>query len=140
MKKANSSNSQIQPLSSNGSGLHAQLLQRTGLIPTLGFGPQQYGNINNERKIDQLKNNNQMATQQINNDKATIDFMTQEKARLDAEVEDLKKPKKEAKQKLEKTTNEREMMQDDVAEAERIDMKTKREEDRKNNLQTRKLE
>lgn len=71
---------------------------------------------------------------------ATIDSLNQEKARLDSEVKDLKKPKKEAKQGLDKATNEREALQDDVAEAERIDAKTKREEDRKNNLQTRKLE
>ena len=120
-----------------GSSIRSQLMQRVGMTPMYGFGAQQYGNINNERKIDQLKSGNQMATQQINNDKATIDTMNQEKARLEAEVKELKKKKKDAKQKYEKTVSAREIAQDEVTEAERIETKSLRENLRRKQLEVR---
>ena len=55
--------------------VRSQLLNNQLMAQTLGYFPQQYGNITNERKIRQLKSDTQSANQQINNDKALIDIL-----------------------------------------------------------------
>ena len=87
--------SSVTPLSvMNQSSLRNQLLQRA----SFGFMPQQYGNINNERKIEDARNTNQTMTQLLNNEKVTLDAMNQERARLDSDIKALKKQKKDVKE------------------------------------------
>ena len=52
--------------------LRAQLLARASFAPTLGYTPQQYGSINTEKRIEQLRTDNQQNQQLISNDKVTI--------------------------------------------------------------------
>lgn len=129
-----------QPLvnPSNSNSIRNQLLLRGG-IPSMGFAPQQYGNINNDRKIQQLKNDTQTSTQQVTNEKAIIDTLTQQLNQSTADSKNLKKQIKDLNRKLEKATSEREMMQDEVSDAERIDDKTHKELLRKNALKEEEL-
>ena len=130
-----------QPLvnPSNSNSIRNQLLLRGG-IQSMGFAPQQYGNINNDRKIQQLKNDTQTSTQQVTNEKAIIDTLTQQLNQSTADSKNLKKQIKDLNRKLEKATSEREMMQDEVSDAERIDDKTHKELLRKNALERRRAE
>lgn len=119
----------------NQSSLRSQLIQRA--TTSFGFMPQQYGNINNERKIEDARNTNQTMTQLLNNEKVTLDAMNQERARLDSDIKALKKQKKDVKKKLEKATTDREMAEDEVNHAEEDERRTRRELARKNNAEQR---
>ena len=116
------------------------ILLARSLMNPLGFAPQQYGNISNERRIQQLKNDNQSSTQQLSNDKILIDSLNQQLTQNKSESKNLKKQIKELNRKLEKAVSDREIMQDEVNESERIDEKTHREKLRKQNLERRKAE
>ena len=77
--------------------LRAQLLARAAFAPSLGFTPQQYGNITNERRIEQLRNDNNTMNSQITNDKATIASIEKQNEELKKEVAELKKKKENRK-------------------------------------------
>ena len=117
--------------------LRAQLLARASMTPSLGFAPQQYGNLTNEKRIDQLRNDNSMINSQIASSNAAIETLKNENAKLKGELDEKKKMKKEAQKRFDKAQNDREIMDDMVHEGERIDMKTKREEQR---MQTAQLQ
>ena len=70
--------------------LRAQLLARAAFVPSLGFTPQQYGNFTNERRIEQLRNDNNSMNSKIANDKATIETLKSEKAKLQTEIDEIK--------------------------------------------------
>ena len=106
--------------------LRAQLLARAAFAPTLGFTPQQYGNFTNERRIEQLRNDNNTMNSQITNDKATIATLEKQNEELKKEVAESKKTKKNAQKEHDKTQHEMEMMDDELHEAERIEMKNER--------------
>ena len=76
--------------------LRAQLLARAAFAPTLGFTPQQYGNFTNEKRIDQLRTDNQTMNSQITNDKATIATLESEKEKLQTEIDEIKNQTKQA--------------------------------------------
>lgn len=65
-----------------------------GMNFPFGLFPQQYGNVNNERNLNQLRNSNQIMSQQIGNDKAILDYYNQEKVKLEKDIKDLKKQEK----------------------------------------------
>ena len=111
--------------------LRAQLLARASFAPTLGYIPQQYGSINTERRIEQLRTDNQTNQQQISNDKVTIKEMEDEIKEQKKQIKELKSQRKNMQTNLDKATHDREMTEDTLHEKERIDMKTKREEQRK---------
>ena len=119
-----------------GNSLRNQLLARAALNP-YGFNAQQYGNITNERRINELRNNNNFMTQRISDDKAIIDSMTQEKTKLEGEVKSLKKKKKEAKADLAKAQNDLGVVTDELDEAKRIEAESNRQ---KNRMQQKQLE
>ena len=134
--------------------LRAQLLARAAFAPSLGFTPQQYGNITNEKRIDQLRTDNQTINSQIANDRATIETLKSEKARLQTEIDEIKnqtqqaekqtkETKKEIKEKIrkrDKAKHNLEMAQDDLHESQRVDMETMRQQQRVQNLQLQKAE
>ena len=120
--------------------LRAQLLARAAFAPTLGFTPQQYGNITNERRIDQLRTDNQTINSQLANNNATIESLKNENAKLKGELDESKKMKKKAQKQLDKSKNEQEMAQDSLQEARRIDMETMRQQQRKQNAELQKAE
>ena len=116
--------------------LRNQLLARAALNP-YGFNAQQYGNITNKRKINELRSNNNFMTQRISDDKAIIDSMTQEKTKLEGEVKSLKKRKKEAKADLAKVQNDLGVVTDELDDAKRIEAESNRQ---KNRMQQKQLE
>ena len=111
--------------------LRAQLLARAAFGPTLGYMPQQYGNINTEKRIEQLRTDNQTNQQQISNDKVTIKTMEEEIKEQKKQIKELKKQRKAMESDYDKAQHEREMTEDQLHERERIENKTKREEQRK---------
>lgn len=111
--------------------LRAQLLARAAFGPTLGYMPQQYGNINTEKRIEQLRTDNQTNQQQISNDKVTIKTMEEEIKEQKKQIKELKKQRKAMESDYDKAQHEREMTEDQLREKERIENKTKREEQRK---------
>ena len=115
--------------------LRAQLLAIASFAPSLGYIPQQYGNINTERRIEQLRTDNQSNQQQISNDKVTIKTMEDEIKEQKKEIKELKRQKKNMQSNFDKAQHEREMTEDELHEKERIDMKTKREQQRKQNAE-----
>ena len=70
------------------------------MIP-LGFGQQQYGNP--DLAIQQMRNQNQMVTDQINNYRVTMDSMKKENDKKNAELKEYKKLIKEIKHKDEES-------------------------------------
>lgn len=78
-----------------------QQQQQRPIIPmTLGFGHQQYGNP--DFAIQQMRNQNQMTTDQINNYRVVLDSMNKEKGKNQATIKDLKKQLKDAKEQHDK--------------------------------------
>ena len=122
-------NPSLPTQSTNASQLHgqnnlrAQLLARAAFAPTLGFTPQQYVNFTNERRIEQLRNDNNTMNSQLTNDKATIATLEKQNEELKKEVAESKKVKKNAQKEHDKTQHEMEMAQDELQDAERIQMK-----------------
>ena len=102
--------------------LRAQLLAKAAFGPTLGYMPQQYGSINTEKRVEQLRTDNNTMNSQITNDKATIESLKSENANMKAELDETKKIKKEAQRKNDKMKNEVEMKDDELREAERVEM------------------
>ena len=102
--------------------LRQQLLAR-GLF---GYNPQQYGNINNQRRIDQIKQDNQTIAQEINDYKATIDSLKKEKDEYKKKAADAKKTLKAKEQEKDRAKTEVEMASDKLQEQSRIDNEMQR--------------
>ena len=109
--------------------LRAQLLARASMNPSLGFSPQQYGSITNEKRIDQLRTDNNTMNSQILNNTATYESLKNENKKL-------KKQIKERDRNYDKAKIEREMLEDKLEETKRVDLKTQREEERKNMIES----
>ena len=90
-------------------------------IRPFGYASQQYGNINNERRIEQLRNDSNLKSSELQNTNAIIENMQKEIKDYQNELKNAKKEKKRAKAELEKTRHEKDMMDDELQEAERIE-------------------
>ena len=107
----------------NNNNLRQQLL-KNNIFP-FGYSQQQYGNISNQRRIEQLMNDNQTIAQKIGQDNATIDTLKKENVEL---KEDLKKRKSELrgiKSAKEKAESDLETTKIQLDEATRIERETK---------------
>ena len=91
-----------------------------GLRP-FGYASQQYGNINNERRIEQLRNDAQTKSSEIQNNHAIIETFQKQINELSADTKKMKKMIKEKQTEFDKTKHEKEMMSDKLNEAERIE-------------------
>ena len=74
-------------------------------------------------------------TQKINSDKVTLEAMQKEKAKNDADTKDMKKQIKAMKKQLEETKNKREMIEDDLSDAQRIELENNRQKKRMQNAE-----
>ena len=90
-------------------------------IRPFGFTPQQYGNINNERRIEQLRNDAQTRNSNIQNDHVILETLQKQITDLSSESKNMKKLIKDKQSELDKTKHERDMTYDKVHEAERIE-------------------
>ena len=117
--------------------LRAQLLARSAFGPTLGYMPQQYGSINTEKRVEQLRTDNNTINSQIASLNATMESLKSEHAKKKAELDEIKKIKKQEQKKLDKTQNEVDKLDDEVNEAERIEMKNERLKEKKELKQKR---
>ena len=110
--------------------LRNQLLTKAQLITPFGYHPQQYGNFSSDQRINDLRNVNQLMSQKINSDKVTLEAMSKEKAKNDADTKDMKKQIKAMKKQLEETKNKREMVEDQLSDAQRIELENNRQKNR----------
>lgn len=69
-----------QQNNNNNNNLRQQLL-KNNIFP-FGYSQQHYGNISNQRRIEQLMNDNQTIAQKIGQDNATIDTLKKENVEL----------------------------------------------------------
>lgn len=69
-------------------------------------------------------------SQKLNSDKVTLEAMSKEKAKNDQETKDMKKQIKSLKKELDKSKIRREMAQDEIQEAQRIELENKRQQNR----------
>ena len=69
-------------------------------------------------------------SQKINSDKVTLEAMSKEKAKNDADTKDMKKQIKAMKKQLEETKNKREMVEDQLSDAQRIELENNRQKNR----------
>ena len=116
-----------------GMPLRDQLLMRS--MNPFGFGAQQYGNINNERRIDQLKNDNQAIAQEINGYKVTIEAMKKEQEERKKERKAMKKELKKHEMDQQKSAAEIEVLHQQLVNA-KYDLEHKKKVDlEKENLE-----
>ena len=90
-------------------------------IRPFGYASQQYGNINNERRIEHLRNDSHLKSSELQNTNAIIENMQKEIKDYQNELKNAKKEKKKAKTDLDKMRHEKDMMDDELQEAERIE-------------------
>ena len=95
-------------------------------IRPFGYASQQYGNINNERRIEQLRNDAQTKTNNIQNDNVIIQSFQKQIDELSADSERMKKMIKDKQSELDKTKHEKGMIEDKLTDAENVE----RENDR----------
>ena len=96
----------------------------------MGFHPQMYGNFSSDQRINELRNSNQLMNQKINSDKVVMDEMIKEKAKNEQETKEMKKRIKSIQKELDKTKNSREMTEDELSDAKRIEMENNRQKNR----------
>ncbi len=128
------------PTSTSNNNLRNSLMARNGLMYPIGFGPQQYGNLNNEKRINELRNDNQMIQQRMDSDNITIASLQKENAKLKDQRKEYKKQLKEAQHEYEKNKDEVEMVDDDLHEKERIEAKNQHLKQQLDNLNLRNSE
>ena len=125
-KKMQAASPQVQAANQqNNDSLRQQLLARA-MFSGLGYNAQQYGNINNQRRIDQLKQDNQTIAQEINDYKATIDSLKKEKDEYKNKAKEAKKTLKAKEQEKDRAKTEVEMASDKLQEQSRIDNEMQR--------------
>ena len=91
-------------------------------LAPLGFSPQQYGNP--DLAMQQMRNQNQLTTDQINNYRTTIESMKKEQEKKENELKSIKKQAKEAKRKLESAKIDYDIAKDNYEDNENINKKT----------------
>ena len=126
--------------STSNNSLRTLLMARNGLMYPAGFSPQQYGNINNEKRINELRNDNQMIQQRMDSDNITIASLQKENAKLKDQRKEYKKQLKEARHEYEKNKDEVEAADDDLQEKERIEAKNQHLKQQLDNLNLRNAE
>ena len=97
----------------------------------IGFAHQQYGNPN--FAIQQLRNQNQMTTDQMNNYRVVLDAMTKEKEKNQAAIKELKHQLKDAKAQHDQSKLDLDIAQD---QASRIETLQRQREHFLDNLQS----
>ena len=107
---------------SSGKSLRSSLMMGMSMNPMFGMNAQQYGNITNERKINEQQNKSQTLTEQINNDKRTIDELTTKNQQLEKEAKEYKKQKKEQQHEVEQMRTKRDIAKDDLNESKREEL------------------
>ena len=126
--------------STSNNSLRTLLMARNGLMYPAGFSPQQYGNVNNEKRINELRNDNQMIQQRMDSDNITIASLQKENAKLKDQRKEYKKQLKEARHEYEKNKDEVEAADDDLQEKERIEAKNQHLKQQLDNLNLRNAE
>ena len=92
--------------------------QRPMPPPMIGFAHQQYGNP--DFAIQQLRNQNQMTTDQMNNYRVVLDAMTKEKEKNQAAIKELKHQLKDAKAQHDQSKLDLDIAQDQASSIERL--------------------
>ena len=95
-------------------------------VRPFGIAPQQYGNINNERRIEQLRNDAQTKTNDIQNNNVILDTLQKQITELSADSKRMKKLINAKQSELDKVKHDKEMMDDKLHEAERIERDNER--------------
>lgn len=80
-------NQQPNTMIPNRNNLRNQLMARLAFGP-LGFSPQQNGNLNNERRIDQMRQDNQTINDAMHKSEATIEALIKENKELKSEAKE----------------------------------------------------
>ena len=95
-------------------------------IRPFGFAPQQYGNVNNERRIEQLRNDAHLKSSELQNTNAIIENMQKEIKDLSADLASAKKEKKKVKSQFDKAEHDKDMAEDILNENIKLEMKNER--------------
>ena len=95
-------------------------------IRPFGYSSQQYGNINNERRIEQLRNDSNLKSSELQNTNAIIENMQKEIKDLSADLASAKKEKKKIKAEHDKAEHDKEMAEDILNESKRLEMNNDR--------------
>ncbi len=96
-----------------------------------GTAPQQYGNINNERRIEQLRNDTHSKQNELQNIHAITDVLQKQVEELSNEVKNAKKREKEVKTTHDKLLHDKEMSEDKLRELTRINLENERLQEKK---------
>ena len=105
-----------------------------GLRP-FGYTSQQYGNVNNERRIEQLRNDTHLKSSELQNTNAIIETMQKIIKDMTADIKNAKKEKKKAKAELDKTEHDKDMAEDMLNDAQKMEMKNERLREQKISLE-----
>ena len=95
-------------------------------IRPFGYASQQYGNINNERRIEQLRNDSNLKSSELQNTNAIIETMQKNIKDLSADLKNAKKEKKKIKAEHDKAEHDKEMAEDVLNENRRLEMDNER--------------
>ena len=95
-------------------------------IRPFGYASQQYGNINNERRIEQLCNDSNLKSSELQNTNAIIETMQKNIKDLSADLKNAKKEKKKIKAEHDKAEHDKEMAEDVLNENRRLEMDNER--------------
>ena len=106
-----------------------------GIARPFGFAPQQYGNVNNERRIEQLRNDAHLKSSELQNTNAIIENMQKEIKDLSADLASAKKQKKKIKAEHDKAEHEKDMAEDVFNENRRMEMDNERLLEKKRSLE-----
>ena len=104
-------------------------------IRPFGYSSQQYGNINNERRIEQLRNDSNLKSSELQNTNAIIENMQKEIKDLSADLASAKKEKKKIKAEHDKAEHDKEMAEDVLNENKRLEMDNDRLLEKKRSLE-----
>ena len=125
VKPNNSIRSQI--MNAQNMNYRAQLTGSSNLgIRPFGIVPQQYGNINNERRIEQLRNDAQTRNSNIQNDHVILETLQKQITEISADSKRMKKLIKDKKSELDKTKHERDMTEIKYKDAKDIEFEVER--------------
>ncbi len=118
-----------QPQTVKPQQLKPQQMQPLGL----GYGHQQYGNP--DLAIQQMRNQNQITTDQINSYRTTIESMKKEQEKNEKELKAIKKQAKDAKRNLESAQLDEQIAKENLADSENIERKIAHLQERKRKLE-----
>ena len=111
--------------------LRNSLMARAMGMNPIGFFPQQYGNIN-EQRVRDLQQGNTLTQHQIESNSATINALSKEKKELKGKLKDSSNEVKAIKNELDRITEEFEHVKDNENERERYQTKIEHLKERLN--------